>query len=239
MPRALLEVAALHAADVEAADAGGADRVELLSRPEDGGFSPEPSEVLTVARATELPVRVRLRLSEGYSTTGGELSRLLGLAEHYLANGAQGVVMGFLTRDLEVDVDVTGTIATALHGIRWTFSDAVDSTLDLSRAWRQLALLPGLDTVLTAGSSLGVDHGQDELIALAGSDPAIATRILVGDGLGAEHVPWLVRAGIRQFRVGPQVRPGGSWSRTHADAAHVRSWRLLLDDAVEHMAAAG
>lgn len=239
MPSALLEVTALHVADAEAADAGGADRIELVSRPEEGGFSPEPLEVLAVARATDLPVRVRLRLSEGYGTTGGELSRLIGLAEHYLANGAKGVVMGFLTRDLEVDVDVAETIATALAGTRWTFSEAVDATLDLRRAWRRLIPLPGLDAALTAGSPLGVGRGQDELISLAGSDATIAARVLTGDGLGAEHVPWLVGAGIRQFRVGPQVRPGGSWSRSHADAAYVRSWRLLLDDAVERRAVAG
>lgn len=239
MRSALLEVVALHAADAEAADAGGADRVELVSRPEEGCFSPEPSEVLAVSRATELPVRVRLRLSEGYTTTGGELSRLIGLAEHYLANGAQGVVMGFLTRDLEVDVEVTGAIAAALAGVPWTFSDVVDATLDMRRSWRHLLSLPWLDAVLTAGASLGMSHGEDELIALAGSGAAIGDRVLAGAGLGAEHVPWLVRAGIRQFRVGQQVRPGGSWSRTHADAGYVRSWRLLLDDAVERVAEAG
>jgi hypothetical protein len=30
------------------------------------------------------------------------------------------------------------------------------------------------------------------------------------------------------------VRPGGSWTKSYVDAAHVRSWRMLLDDAVEH-----
>jgi len=239
MASVLLEVTVLHPADAEAADAGGADRVELVARPEEGGFSPEPSQVLAVCRATDLPVRVRLRLSPGYSTTGGELSRLIGLAEHYLSNGAEGVTMGFLTRELEVDVDVTATIATALDGTRWTFSQAVDAALDLPRAWRRLLGLPGLDAVLTAGSALGIAHGQDELIALAESNSAVATRVLAGAGLAAEHVPWLVGAGIRQFCVGPQVRPGGGWARTHADASYVRSWRLLLDDAVDRVAAAG
>jgi copper homeostasis protein len=44
-------------------------------------------------------------------------------------------------------------------------------------------------------------------------------------------VPWFVRVGVRTFQVGPQVRPGGS-EKAYVDAAHVRSWRLLLDDAV-------
>ena len=239
MPGATLEVAVLHAADAEAADAGGADRVELIARPEEGGFSPEPATVLAVARATELPVRVRLRLSDGYGTTGGELSRLIGLAEHYRANGADGVVFGFLTRDLEVDVDVSAAVVEALGVWAWTFSPAVDATLDLRRSWRRLLGLPGLDAVHTAGSALGVPHGRDELISLALSDDRIARLILAGGGLDTESVPWLARAGIRQFHLAEQVRPGGSWTRTHVDASHVRSWRLLLDDAVERAVLAG
>jgi len=239
MAGATLEVAVLHAADAEAADAGGADRVELVARPEEGGFSPEPATVLAVARATELPVRVRLRLSDGYGTTGGELSRLIGLAEHYRSNGAEGVVFGFLTRDLEVDAEVAATLADALDGLPWTFSPAIDATLDLRLSWRRLLGLPGLDAVHTAGSSLGVPHGRDELITLALGDDRVARLILAGGGLDTESVPWLVRAGIRQFHVAEQVRPGGSWSRTHVDASHVRSWRLLLDAAVERAVLAG
>ena len=53
-------------------------------------------------------------------------------------------------------------------------------------------------------------------------------------GLRGEHVPWLSRAGVRQFHVGSTARPGGSWTKSYVDAAHVRSWRMLLDDAVEH-----
>ena len=51
-----------------------------------------------------------------------------------------------------------------------------------------------------------------------------------GGGLLAEHVPWLVRAGVRAFHVDEQVRPGGS-RKAYVDAALTRSWRLLLDDA--------
>jgi copper homeostasis protein len=43
-------------------------------------------------------------------------------------------------------------------------------------------------------------------------------------------VPWLVRAGVRQFHVATSVRPGASW-KAHVDAGHVRAWRMLLDDA--------
>jgi hypothetical protein len=34
------------------------------------------------------------------------------------------------------------------------------------------------------------------------------------------------------MHLGASVRPGGSWTKAHVDPAFVRSWRLLLDDAL-------
>lgn len=237
MSQPLLQVTTLHASDAEAAEAGGADRVELVGSMDDGGMSPEPAAVSSVVRATDLPVRAMLRLSEGYSTTGGELVRLMGLAESYLAAGAKGVVLGFLGADLDIDIDIAGRLAATVEPAPWTFHRAIDSSLDLDRSWRRLLELPGLDAVVTAGSALGVDRGLDELTRLAASDPRIAERMVVGGGLKAEHVPWLLRAGVRAFHLGSGARPGGSWDRAYVDASYVRSWRLLLDDAAEQAAA--
>jgi copper homeostasis protein len=73
-------------------------------------------------------------------------------------------------------------------------------------------------------------EGYDDLLSLVASDPAIAALAMPGGGLLAEHVPWLVRAGVRAFHLGPQVRPGGS-PKAYVDGDLVRSWRLLVDNA--------
>lgn len=232
--RGLLEVIALHPADAEAAEAGGADRLELVGTMEHGGLSCETATVSAVTRATSLPVRVMLRLREGFSTTGGELARLVGLAGDYLAAGADGVVFGFLNGDLDVDVPVCEAVVDGLGGAPWTFHRALDHALDHDRAWRNLRELDGLDTVLTAGSSLGVAHGLDELTRRA-ADPVAAQLLMAGGGLEAEHVPWLVRAGVRAFHVGSSVRPDRSWDKAYVDAGYVRSWRLLVDDHTARM----
>ena len=229
MGRPLLEVVALHPADAEAAEHGGADRILMVADDAQEGLSPEPALVSALCHATGLPVRVTLRLTDTYATTGGELTRLMGLAVDYLAVGAEGLVYGFLTADLDVDVDVCAAIADAVNNAPWTFSRAVDHALDTRRAWRHLTTLPGLDAVLTAGSALGVANGLGALTDRARANATEARLIVAGGGLEAEHVPWLLRAGVRSFHVGPQVRPGGS-TRAYVDAAYVRSWRRLLDD---------
>lgn len=231
---ALLEVVVLHPRDVPGADEGGADRLFAVADVESGGLSPEPATVSAICRETEVPVRVMLRLNEGLTTTGGELSRLVGLGEDYLSVGAQGLSFGFLDGDLEVDLEVCGYLADRLPEVPWTFHRAIDSALSTTRAWRQVSGLPGLDAVLSAGSVRGLAAGCDELVDRAAADDDVARLLMAGGGLRPEHVPWLVRAGVRQFHVGSTVRPGGSWTKAYVDPGHVRSWRMLLDDAVDH-----
>ena len=226
----LLEVVVLHPRDVPGAVEGGADRLFLVAGPEHGGVSPEPAAVSSVCRESDVPVRVMLRLNHGLSTTGAELSRMTGLAEDYLSVGAAGLGFGFLDSDLEIDLEPCRYLVEQLPHVRWTFHRAIDSALDVARAWRRVRQLPGVDAVLSAGSAQGLDAGFADLVTLAGSDPDIAAVLLAGGGLREEHVPWLVRAGVRQFHVGSRARPGGSWTKAYVDAHHVRAWRLLLDD---------
>jgi len=228
----LLQVTVLDPRDVPGAEEGGADRLHLSTSE---WMSPEPALVSAVCRETDLPVFVTLRLNDTWSTTGGELTRLVGLAEDYLGSGAAGVSFGFLDADLEVDTEVCGYLAGQLPGVPWSFGRAVDDTLDLRRSWRRLAGLPGLVAVCSAGSPRGLEVGYDELLELLAADPVVAPVLMPGGGLVAEQVPWLLRAGVRQLHLGRQVRPGASY-RAYVDAGHVRSWRLLVDDALERVA---
>lgn len=229
MGTALLEVAVLGPRDVAGADEGGADRLHLVT---DAGLSPEPAVVSSVCRETELPVFVTLRLNDSWTTTGGEMTRLVGLGEAYLGCGAAGISFGFLDADLEIDTEVCGHLASSLPGVPWSFHRAVDSSLDPRRSWRRLLGLPGLVAVRSAGSPQGMEAGYDELLGAAESDPRIASLLMPGGGLLGEQVPWLVRAGVRQFHVGRQARPGATY-KSFVDAGHVRSWRLLLDSVLE------
>ena len=223
----LLEVTVLRPRDVPGAQEGGADRLFLASME---GLSPTPAQVTDVVRETDLPVRVMLRLNDSHTTTGGEFARLVQLAGDFVDRGAEGVSFGFLDADLEVDAATSAALAEALPGVPWTFRDGIDAALDSRRAWRRVIGLPGLDTVCSAGSPRGLSAGYDELLALAEADPAVAAVLMPGDGLLAEQVPWFMAAGVRRFRISAQARPGGS-ARAYVDAAHVRSWRLLLDGA--------
>ncbi len=227
----LLEVIAMGPADAAAAEAGGADRIEVVTSMDADGLSPEPALVESIRRRTSIPMRVMLRVNDGFTTTPAELARLRVLATDYASAGAEGFVLGFLTPTLEVDIAATMLLVEALGDLPWTFHRAVDHALDVEKAWWDLRDLPGLTHVLTAGSVRGVDAGAEDLIRLARADSFAANRIMAGGGLRAEFVPWLAQAGIRSFHVGTAARPSGSW-KAYVDAGYVRTWRTLIDDEV-------
>lgn len=225
----LLEVVALHPADAEAAQDGGADRLELCAAMDLDGLCPPVSTVSAIRRSTDLPLRVMLRLTDSFTTSGAELGRLSGLAGSYLSAGADGFVLGFLTPDNEIDTEAVATLVSTFEGTPWTFHRAIDAVLEPRPAWRALRTLPGLDCVLTAGSVRGVGHGLDDLCLRAKADPQVAAVTMAGGGLRSEHVPWLYGSGIRSFHIGSSARPDRSWTKAYVDPGFVRSWRTLLD----------
>jgi copper homeostasis protein len=227
----MLQVVVVQPGDCAGAAGGGADRLELVAQPEKGGMTPDLATIDSVRAATALPLRVRLRLREDWTSTGGELSRLVGLARTLTDAGVDGFTLGFVAPDLEVDLSLTEALAEGLDGAPWVFHRAFDQVLNRLRAYRDLIGLPGLDGILTAGSARGVEFGLDELCAEATRDATVAGLVIAGGGLRPEDVPWLARAGVRGFHVGQSVRPGGS-PKAYVDAGLVRSWRTLVDDAV-------
>ena len=178
----LLEVIALHAADAERAEAGGADRIELVGTMDDDGLSPEPRVVEKVRRSTSIHLRPMVRLRAGFGTDGGEATRLRGLIAAYLDAGADGVVLGYLNGLNRIDKEVVGELV-GDGTFKWTFHRAIDHCLDINEAWEDVKTLPRIDQVLTAGSARGVEQGLDDLLRRAKNDPDAAKLIMAGGGL--------------------------------------------------------
>ena len=229
----LLEVIALHENDARRAEEGGADRVELLGSMDHEGMAPEPALVERTRAATSIQIRPMVRLREGWSTDGGEATRLRGLISAYVDAGVDGVVLGYLNGLGEVDPEVVRDLTDGI-GVPWTFHRAIDWAFDYRKAWSRVLQFDGVDQVLTAGSSRGLEHGLDEVLAVCRDEPAAAPLVMAGGGLKAEHVPWLVRAGVRAFHIGTPARPDRSF-KAWVDSSLVHSWRTLIDTEVGHV----
>ncbi|MGW0788377.1 copper homeostasis protein CutC [Streptomyces sp. NPDC002911] len=225
--RAVLEVIALDAEDAVAAQAGGADRLELVTDMAADGLTPSPETFTEIKAAVSIPLRVMLRVADGFAA--GDIGVLVEKARAMRAAGAEEFVLGFLDQYGHVDLVAVERLVAELNGCPWTFHRAIDRAADRDVLRKHLADLPGLDTYLTAGSPNGVDAGMDTLLAEAGhwDLPGYEPQIMVGGGLRLDHLPRLRAAGIEAFHIGGAARPGG-WSGP-VDATAVREWREVLD----------
>ncbi|MFD3698566.1 copper homeostasis protein CutC [Streptomyces sp. NPDC058646] len=227
--RALLEVIALDAEDAVAAQAGGADRLELVTDMAADGLTPPRETFAAIRAAVDIPLRVMLRKADGFAAgDAGQLAVLTAEARALRAEGADEFVLGFLHPDGSPDLDAVEAVVAELDGCRWTFHRAIDRAADRDGLRKALADLPGLDTYLTAGSAAGVDEGLPVLLAEAArrGEPGYGARILVGGGLTLGHLPALRAAGIDAFHIGGAARPDG-WGRA-VSAAAVADWRAAL-----------
>ncbi|SNX62067.1 copper homeostasis protein CutC [Streptomyces sp. TLI_55] len=224
--RAVLEVIALDAEDAIAAQAGGADRLELVTDMAADGLTPSVATFAAIRAAVDIDLRVMLRLTDGFAA--GDVDRLVRTAGELRAAGADQFVLGFLDTEGGVDLAAVERLVAELDGCPWTFHRAIDHTADRDALRKQLADLPGLDTYLTAGSAKGVETGLPTLLAEAArtGEPGYEQQLLVGGGLVLEHVPQLLAAGIEAFHIGGAARPRG-WEHP-VSARAVEEWRRAL-----------
>ncbi|RKT16417.1 copper homeostasis protein CutC [Streptomyces sp. 1114.5] len=227
MSRPIFEVIALTPQDAQAAESGGADRLELVTDMAADGLTPSVEDFARIRAAVGIPLRVMLRIRDGFAP--GDLDELCARAAALRAEGAEEFVLGFLDAGGAVDLAATTVVAEAVAGCRWTFHRAIDHSADRAALRAAVGALPGLDTFLTSGAAAGVDAGREVLsaeLARAG-EPGYRQRILIGGGLRAEHLKELRADGFDAFHVGGAVRAGG-W-QTPVDAAKVAEWRALID----------
>lgn len=152
MPAAL-EVIVTSVEEALEAEAGGADRLELVRDLASGGLTPEQDLVEAVLKAVAVPVRVMLRESPAMTVESPlELETLRKQAAAFSQLPVDGLVMGFIKRN-EVDIGALKAITDAAPAARFTFHRAFD---ELENPFAALDVLMGfkqIDRILTVGGS--------------------------------------------------------------------------------------
>ena len=231
MPNALLEVIVLDAPDARLAVEGGADRLEVVSAMQFSGFNPSLEAFSAIRAAVDVPLRVMVRLRDGFMAGGpGQIAALATSVKQLREAGADEFVLGWLDARGAVDLAALQTVLGAAEGAPWTFHKAIDQAADRDAVYAAIRPLPGLDTVLTSGGPFPAAQGVAVLAAEAAreaADPA-GLKLLVGGGLKLGDVPVLRAAGLRDFHIGTAARYSGDWGGT-VDVELVATWRTAID----------
>src|SRR5690606_817340 len=127
----IIEIAANSYESAKIASRAGADRIELCSNLEIGGTTPSPGQLRCVKNTLKIPVNALIRPRGGdFVYSDSELEEIIETIKYCKSIGVEGVVIGFLTADGEVDVDITRRILEHTKGFETTFHRAFDMIID-------------------------------------------------------------------------------------------------------------
>lgn len=196
----VLEVCASNLASAKAAAAGGAQRIELCRDLELDGLTP-PKDWIEEARKIEgLKLHVLIRPVEGgfvYDEPVFDLMR----EEIRMCRqlGVDGVVIGALTPEGDIDVEHLRPLMAEAEGMQVTFHRAFDVCRDPHRALKDIISL-GCNRLLTSGqepmAEQGIPllrelvkqaHGRIIIMPGAGVSPDNAAQILCETGAMEIH----------------------------------------------------
>lgn len=194
----LLEICIESVASAIAAEQGGAQRVELCDYLAGGGTTPSAGMIEVVRQSIRIGLHVLIRPRRGdflYSPAEFEvMKRDIQLCRQL---GADGVVIGALTKDGSIDVAGTQQLIEAAEGMSITFHRAFDRAADPYKALDDLLQL-NVHRLLTSGQ-------QETALQGAGLIRELRERsegkliILPGGGVTPDNVRELVaRTGVQE-----------------------------------------
>jgi copper homeostasis protein len=197
--RPLLEIAANSLDSALAAQAGGADRIELCAALEVGGLTPSHAQIAMTRERMRIPLYVLIRPRAGdFVYSDAECETMLRDIETCVSLGCDGVVLGVLDADGGVDTARCRTLIAAAKGVGVTFHRAIDVSRDPLQALDDVIAL-GCERVLSSGAQPSAIAGASllrEMVSHAGE------RIVVmpGAGIDAGNLGALREAtGAREF----------------------------------------
>lgn len=227
-----------------AAQAGGAQRIELCSALLEGGLTPSAGLVKACRAAFtgQLMVMVRPRGGD-FVYTEEELQVMLEDMRQAAALGADGVVFGCLCPDGTVDRGATGRLWQEARGtgLDATFHRAFDMTRDPLEALEALVEL-GIPRVLTSGCEPSALQGASTLAGLVAAAGGRIT-VLVGGGVTPANVRELVQlTGVREVHSTAKSRHRSAMSYRRPDMSMVSpappmdyEWNVTDEQAVRHL----
>lgn len=180
MAKYTLEVCAGDIESAMAARNGGAQRIELCSALSEGGITPSAG---LAAEAAELGMTVHALIrprSGDFLYTPAEVRTMATDIKMLKQLGIDGVVIGCLTKDGDIDVEACQQLVDAAQGMSITFHRAFDRCRQPLKALEQIIAL-GCHRLLTSGQAATALEGKEMIKQLVNQ---ANDRIIIMPGCG-------------------------------------------------------
>ena len=190
-----------------AAQEGGADRVELCAGIPEGGTTPSYGEIKIARKlltTTKLHVIIRPRGGD-FLYTPLELERMEEDIRMCRSLGVDGVVIGCLTEEGEVDMEANRRLIQTTEGdMSVTFHRAFDRTANPMKAIEDIISL-GCNRILTSGQQPKAIDGI-QLLAQLETIAHGRIQLLAGSGVNEDNIREIFNAtGIHEYHFSARV----------------------------------
>ena len=177
------------------AERGKATRLELCSNLIIGGTTPTKSLFEEVKKNVNIPINVLIRPRFGdFLYSDYEVNIIKNEIKMFKKLGVDGIVVGILTKNGEIDLDNMKKFIEGAQDIPITFHRAFDVCREPLKAFYQLQEL-GVQNILTSGQSQDCLRGKKllkELVKISTKNSKNKTEILVGAGLNIKNIDEIV-----------------------------------------------
>ncbi len=168
-------------AEAIAAEELGADRIELCSRLDLDGLTPDFDLIRETLSTLTIPVKIMIRPRGGYFVyTQEELQLMEEGIDRCKTMGVTEVVFGVLDQQNQIDIGATTRLAKRAYPMKVTFHKAIDDSPDILFALKQMKTISEVTSILTSGGMSTALEGQTILKRMVQSAGGKLTIIPAG-----------------------------------------------------------
>lgn len=141
----------------------GADRLEICSRLETEGMTPDIMLVTELCRKISIPVRVMIRTTEiGFEVSEVDTRKMMEAIQSFKELPIEGFVMGVM-EDGMINRRVMQNLIDLAHPFPITFHKAIDLSNNLMDDIEWLNQFSSIDTILTSGGAIQAIDGIEQI----------------------------------------------------------------------------
>ena len=142
----------------------GANQIELCSRLDLDGLTPNRKLILQTIRRVSIPIKVMIRSRPGnFTYSQNDVNTMLDSIEFCQKNGINDIAFGALNSNMKIDEKIINQIVSKCTGLNITFHKAIDLVDNQINEIQKLLKFNQIKAVLTSGGQKNAIEGQKNI----------------------------------------------------------------------------